>query len=29
MNEITEWAVNVSCFNIPPDMSNLQEFQKI
>ena len=28
MNEITEWAVNVSCFNIPPDMSNLQEFQK-
>ena len=28
MNEITEWTVDVSCFNIPPDMSNLQEFQR-
>ncbi|CAP02952.1 conserved hypothetical protein (plasmid) [Acinetobacter baumannii SDF] len=28
MNEITEWSVDVSCFNVPPDMSNLQEFQR-
>ena len=28
MNEITEWAVNVSCFNIPPDMSNLKKKKK-
>ena len=28
MNEIKAWDVDVSCFNIPPDMSSLQEFQR-
>lgn len=28
MHEIKEWEVDVFCFNIPPDMSNLQEFQR-
>lgn len=28
MYEIKEWSVDVACFNIPPDMSNLQEFQR-
>ena len=28
MNEIKEWDVDVACFNIPPDMTNLQEFQR-
>jgi hypothetical protein len=26
MNEIKEWDVDVACFNIPPDMSILQDF---
>ena len=28
MHEIKEWSVDVACFNIPPDMSSLQEFQR-
>ena len=28
MHEIKQWEVDVSCFNIPPDISNLQEFQR-
>ena len=28
MNEIKAWDVDVCCFNIPPDMSFLQEFQR-
>lgn len=28
MYEIKEWDVDVACFNLPPDMSNLQEFQR-
>lgn len=28
IHEITDWTVDVSCFNIPPDMSNLQKFQR-
>ena len=28
MNEIKEWDVDVACFNIPPDMSILQRFQR-
>ena len=28
MHEIKEWDVDVACFNIPPDMSSLQEFQR-
>ena len=28
MNEIKAWDVDVACFNIPPDMSSLQEFQR-
>ena len=28
-HEIMKWNLNVSCFNLPPDMGNLQNFQKI
>ena len=28
MHEIKEWSIDVACFNIPPDMSSLQEFQR-
>lgn len=28
MNEIKAWEVDVCCYNIPPDMSFLQEFQR-
>lgn len=28
MRTIEPWVVDVTCFNIPPDMSNLQEFQR-
>lgn len=29
VHEVTEWLVDVSCFNLPPDMGSLQNFQKI
>lgn len=28
MIEIRDWEVDVSCFNIPPDMTDLQKFQR-
>ena len=28
MHEIKPWTVDVTCFNLPPDMSNLQNFQR-
>lgn len=28
MHEIKAWTVDVTCFNLPPDMSNLQNFQR-
>ncbi|MCU4576350.1 hypothetical protein KTJ34_02845 [Acinetobacter courvalinii] len=28
LHEIKDWDVDISCFNIPPDMSILQEFQR-
>lgn len=28
MHEIKALAVDVTCFNLPPDMSNLQNFQR-
>lgn len=28
MHEIKVWEVNVTCFNLPPDMSSLQSFQR-
>ena len=28
MFEIKLWTVDVSCFNLPPDMSSLQDFQR-
>lgn len=28
MHEIKAWAVDVTCFNLPSDMSNLQNFQR-
>jgi len=28
LHEIKPWTVNVTCFNLPPDMSSLQNFQR-
>lgn len=28
LNEIHPWTIDVTCFNLPPDMSNLQNFQR-